>query len=159
MCDIQASKSGSEFKGLKERDQAINSTRQKRSERILRQSTTEKEKELNEEDARKRKYALAAQSSFGMTNDAGHPFSWRDMEEQDEIRRRERVELRKMELANSVAYPSQEIEQSVLQWKMKKLGNEQRIINYIDGISQQRRASDPKQVLYKALYSCVAALL
>lgn len=113
----------------------------------MRQSYNEREKELDVEADKKRKYAMAAQASFGTVNDMGQSFSWRDMEEQDEIRRRERVELRKMELANSVAYPSQEIEQSVEQWKLKKQGNEVKVNNYISGIEgQQRRASDPKQV-------------
>lgn len=142
----QASKQGSEFRGIKERDQTINMIRQKRAERVVRQSLTEKEKELDQEEDRKRKYAMAAQSSFGIMNEMGQSFSWKDMEEQEEIRRRERVELRKMELANQVAYPSQEIEQSVEQWKMKKQGNEQKISSHIAGMGQQRRASDPKQV-------------
>lgn len=126
--------------------------RQKRAERVHRQSLTEKEQEIDLEENRKRKYAAAAQSSFGTMNDMGQSFSWRDMEEQEDIRRRERVELRKMELASQVAYPSQEIEQSVEQWKMMKQGNDLKIASNIAGIMQQRRASDPKQACRHAYF-------
>lgn len=140
----------------------MNMIRQQRAERVMRQSINEQEKELDQEADRKKKYALAAQSSFGAVTDMGQAFSWRDMEEQDEIRRRERVELRKMELASSVAYPSQEIEQSVDKWKMKKQGIDGAIGAYVADITgPTRKAADPKQVCVASscLFTTFAKLL
>ena len=80
----------------------------------------------------------------------GQAFTWRDIAEQDEISRRERVELRKMELARSVSYPSQHIERSVENWKLKKQGNEREINEYMTGITGPiRRAEDPRHVVSK----------
>jgi hypothetical protein len=128
----------------------MNINRQQRSGRVLRQSLSDKEKELDEEADKKNRYKLAAKQSFGGTNEMGQSSSWKDMEEQDDIRRRERVELRKMDLARSVAYPSQEIEQSVEHWKMKKSYNESAQAARAQSMAgATRRAADPRQVVSK----------
>ncbi len=132
---------------MKERDKIINHTRQKRSERILRRSLSEQERELELENERKKKYSIAAQASFGNINDLGRPTSWREIEEQEDMKRRERVEMRKLELSSKVSYPSHEIEQSVEHWKYKLQENGIAINQYVADITgRPKRFESPQQV-------------
>ena len=113
--------------------------KQKRAERILRSSLQEAQKEAEMEADRRRRYTLASQASLGRISDMGGAFTWKEMEEQDEMRRRERVELRKMELARQGAYPSHEIEQSVHHWKMKKYESGKAAEQYISAITNKAK--------------------
>ncbi len=128
--------------------------KEKRAERNTRKHISELSQEQQLEELRKQKYQLAAQQSFGNLNELGLSYSWKDMEAQDEIRRRERVELRKMQLQNQVAYPTQEIEQSVEHWKYKLHENNMIIQERISSMQGTGRSNiNPSEVFLYSYFS------
>jgi hypothetical protein len=93
--------------------------RKRREERALKQN--EEEKRLGHERhlERLRKYEAAAQLRRSKSVDMGGARTWKEMQEIEETKRKERLELRKLELASQGAYPTKMLQESVEEWKSR----------------------------------------
>lgn len=108
--------------------------KQRRAERVLRASLEQQKQEAEEMEEEKRRRHTAAQMAVSQMSGVGGGFSWKEMEQQDELRRRERMELRKLEMSRQNSYPSRVIEQSVEQWALKQ-NNTKAVDDYLHEIT------------------------
>lgn len=129
--------------------------KQRRADRVMRASLEQQKREADEIEEDKRRRHVAAQMAVAQMSGVGGAFTWKEMEQQDELRRRERVELRKLEVSRQVGYPSRVIEQSVEQWTHKK-NNKKAVNDYLHEITQASKPRiGPEEVCHKKLDSFI----
>lgn len=93
--------------------------RRRREERTLKQNEEEKRLEREKHLEKLRKYEAAAQLRRSKSVDLGGARTWKEMEEIEETKRKERLEMRRLELAAQGAYPTKMLQESVEEWKSR----------------------------------------
>jgi hypothetical protein len=113
---LRASKTGGEFTRMREREEVAKEQKRNRDERKLR-------KELEREAAGVEEKNKTTIMNANLRNSLKNSKSWDDIQKEEEIRRRDRIEKRKQHLSSSAAYPSASITESVDKWKTKDVGS------------------------------------
>lgn len=111
---LRASKTGGEFKSMREREERAREIKRIRDERKI-------NKELEREAASIEETNKTITINANLRNSLKNSKNWDDIQKEEEIKRRDRIEKRKQQLSNLAAYPSTSIIESVDKWKTKDL--------------------------------------
>mmetsp|Transcript_2470 Transcript_2470/g.4492 ORF Transcript_2470/g.4492 Transcript_2470/m.4492 type:complete len:586 (+) Transcript_2470:55-1812(+) len=114
---LRAAKCGSEFTRMREREEKALEIRKRREER---KQSKEFEREAKSLEEKNRTIVTHA----NLRNSLKNSKNWDEIQKEEEIKRRDRIEKRKQQLTSLAAYPSSSINLAVDRWKEKDLKEE-----------------------------------